>query len=116
MLKKKIGIANKILIGMILGVIAGLVIGPKITAIAVIGDVFLRLLRMSVVPLIFANVDDDLVPVQNSEIYADSLMNKGIPVDIIVYPYGGHGWGSKAEFDQTDNMAQKMEDWVLDLK
>lgn len=66
--------------------------------------------------LIFANVDDDLVPVQNSEIYADSLMNKGIPVDIIVYPYGGHGWGSKAEFDQTDNMAQKMEDWVLDLK
>ena len=56
MLKKKIGLANKILIGMILGAIAGLVIGPKITAIAVVGDVFLRLLRMSVVPLIFANV------------------------------------------------------------
>lgn len=56
MLKKKIGLANKVLIGMILGAIAGLVIGPKITAIAVIGDVFLRLLRMSVVPLIFANV------------------------------------------------------------
>lgn len=55
-MKKKIGLANKILIGMILGAITGLVVGPKITCIAVIGDVFLRLLRMSVVPLIFANV------------------------------------------------------------
>lgn len=55
-MKKKIGLANKILIGMILGAVAGLVVGPKITCIAVIGDVFLRLLRMSVVPLIFANV------------------------------------------------------------
>lgn len=56
MLKKKISLSNKILIGMILGAIAGLVIGPKITVIAVIGDIFLRLLRMAVVPLIFANV------------------------------------------------------------
>lgn len=55
-MKKKIGLANKILIGMILGAITGLVVGSKITCIAVIGDVFLRLLRMSVVPLIFANV------------------------------------------------------------
>lgn len=55
-MKKKISLANKILIGMILGAVTGLVVGPKITCIAVIGDVFLRLLRMSVVPLIFANV------------------------------------------------------------
>lgn len=53
---KKISLSNKILIGMILGAIAGLIVGPKITAIAVIGDIFLRLLRMAVVPLIFTNV------------------------------------------------------------
>lgn len=53
---KKISLSNKILIGMVLGAIAGLIVGPKITAIAVIGDIFLRLLRMAVVPLIFTNV------------------------------------------------------------
>lgn len=55
-MKKKIGFSNKVLIGMILGAVAGLIIGEKITVIGVVGDVFLRLLRMSVVPLIFANV------------------------------------------------------------
>lgn len=54
--KKKISLANKILIGMILGAITGLIVGPSISAISFIGDIFLRLLRMAVVPLIFANV------------------------------------------------------------
>lgn len=56
MLKKKISLSTKVFISMILGAIVGLIIGPKITVIAVIGDIFLRLLRMSVVPLIFVNV------------------------------------------------------------
>lgn len=55
-MKKKIGFSNKVLIGMALGAIVGLIVGPKIVDIGVIGDIFLRLLRMSVVPLIFANV------------------------------------------------------------
>lgn len=53
---KKISLSNKILIGMILGAIVGLVVGPTVSKISVIGDIFLRLLRMAVVPLIFANV------------------------------------------------------------
>lgn len=56
MAQKKIGLSNKILIGMLLGAIAGLIVGPQISVISVVGDIFLRLLRMAVVPLIFANV------------------------------------------------------------
>lgn len=56
MVKKKVGLSSKILIGMVLGALAGIVLGEKVSTIAVIGDIFLRLLRMSVVPLIFVNV------------------------------------------------------------
>ena len=53
---KKISLSNKILIGMILGALLGLIAGPRAAVIQIIGDVFLRLLRMAVVPLIFCNV------------------------------------------------------------
>lgn len=56
MAKKKLGLSDKTLIGMVLGALAGILIGPKVSAISVVGDIFLRLLRMGVVPLIFSNV------------------------------------------------------------
>jgi len=43
----------KIAIGFVLGIIAGLVIGPQITVIKPLGDFFMRLLKMIVIPLIF---------------------------------------------------------------
>jgi len=43
----------KIAIGFILGIIAGLLIGPPITVIKPLGDFFMRLLKMIVIPLIF---------------------------------------------------------------
>lgn len=53
---KKLGLGDKILIGMVLGAITGIIVGPETIRIAVIGDIFLRLLRMIIVPLIFTNV------------------------------------------------------------
>ncbi|MFN4190276.1 MAG: dicarboxylate/amino acid:cation symporter [Pseudothermotoga sp.] len=43
----------RILIGLVLGAIVGLIVGPKIQSIAPLGDLFIRLLRMIVVPVIF---------------------------------------------------------------
>ena len=43
----------KIAIGFILGIIAGLLIGPPITVIKPLGDFFIRLLKMIVMPLVF---------------------------------------------------------------
>lgn len=53
---KKLGFTTKVLIGLILGAILGMLLGPKASAIGFIGTVFLRLLRCCVVPLIFCNV------------------------------------------------------------
>ena len=53
---KKLGFATKVLIGLILGAIVGIIAGPSASAIGFIGTVFLRLLRCGVVPLIFCNI------------------------------------------------------------
>ncbi|SFI29589.1 Na+/H+-dicarboxylate symporter [Tindallia magadiensis] len=53
---KKISMTNQILIAMIAGMIAGLVIGPPIGQIKFLGDIFLRLIQMSVVLLIMGAV------------------------------------------------------------
>jgi len=54
--KTKISLANKTLIGMIVGAIVGFIVGPKIIVIQIIGDIFLRILQMAIVPLIFFSV------------------------------------------------------------
>lgn len=54
--RRKISLSNKVIIGMIAGAIVGFIVGPKISAIGIVGDVFLRMLRMAIVPLIFFNV------------------------------------------------------------
>ena len=47
---------TQILLGLVLGVVAGLLIGPRIVAIRPIGDAFIRLITMIVVPLVFASI------------------------------------------------------------
>jgi len=54
--RKKIGLANKIFIGMVVGLIIGLISPQFGQSLKPIGDIFMRLLRMGVVPLIYANV------------------------------------------------------------
>lgn len=54
--KTKISLANKTLIGMIAGAVVGYIVGPKIVAIQIVGDIFLRILQMAIVPLIFFSV------------------------------------------------------------
>lgn len=47
---------TQILIGLILGAVAGLAVGPQIAVIKPVGDAFIRLITMIVVPLVFASI------------------------------------------------------------
>jgi Na+/H+-dicarboxylate symporter len=47
---------TKILLGLVLGAVAGLVIGPPVSVIKPLGDVFIKLITMIVVPLVFASI------------------------------------------------------------
>ncbi len=54
--KKKIGLANKIFIGMVVGLGIGFIAPEFGVSLRPIGMLFMKLLKMAVVPLIFANV------------------------------------------------------------
>ena len=53
---KKLTLPTQIAIGMAVGVVLGAVVGESIVVIKPIGDLFLRLIRMVVVPLVFASL------------------------------------------------------------
>ena len=56
MKKLKIKLHTKIFLGLVLGVIAGLVFGDKILFVKPVGDVFMSLITMIVVPLVFVSL------------------------------------------------------------
>ena len=46
----------KILIGFVLGAIVGLIVGPAIAVIKPLGDLFIRLIKMLIVPMVFCSL------------------------------------------------------------
>lgn len=55
-MKRKLTLPIKILLGLVLGAIAGFIFKEKITIIEPIGSIFLRLLKMTIVPLVFFSI------------------------------------------------------------
>ena len=49
-------IHTQILVGLVLGVLAGILIGPPVTVIRPVGTLFIKLITMIVVPLVFASL------------------------------------------------------------
>jgi Na+/H+-dicarboxylate symporter len=47
---------TKIFVGLLLGIPAGLILGPRAEAIKPVGDIFIRLIWMIVVPLVFSSI------------------------------------------------------------
>ncbi|MBU5313696.1 dicarboxylate/amino acid:cation symporter [Tissierella carlieri] len=56
MKKKKLSLSAKVFIGFGLGIILGIIFKEKILIIKPVGDIFLRLIKMIVVPLIFFSI------------------------------------------------------------
>lgn len=59
--------------------------------------------------------DDRSVPVENSIRYYQACIKNKIPVEMHLYPAGGHGFGM---FNKTtrDNWVERMFNWLADLK
>lgn len=53
---KKLSLTAKIFIGFVIGVVAGVAFREKATVIKPVGDIFLMLIRMTVVPLVFFSI------------------------------------------------------------
>lgn len=77
--KKKLALPIKILIAMALGGTLGFIVGPKIVAIGFIGDIFMRLLKMCIYPLILLSVISGISQV------ADVTRLKKVGITFIIY-------------------------------
>ena len=55
-MKLKMSLATQTFFGMVAGGVVGFAVGPDIVAIQFIGDIFLRLLQMAIVPLVYVSV------------------------------------------------------------
>jgi len=59
----KIKVHTQIFIAIIAGVIAGVILGPDAEHLKIIGDIFIRLLRMIIIPLIMASMITGIVSI-----------------------------------------------------
>ncbi len=64
-LYRKTPLWAKILIGLFLGVIAGIVLGHKATYLAPIGKLFINGIKMLIVPLVFASLITGVTSIDN---------------------------------------------------
>lgn len=64
---------------------------------------------------IMLSADDKVVVPENSLDYAGRLIEYGIPVDMHIYPAGGHGWGFKDRFPYKKLWTMELEYWLKAL-
>ena len=65
---------------------------------------------------IIHSMDDDDVPVENSFQFASALRKKNVPVELHIYPEGGHGYGLGLSFKRLADWPILMTRWIGDLK
>ncbi|HMQ47263.1 MAG TPA: alpha/beta hydrolase [Saprospiraceae bacterium] len=59
--------------------------------------------------------DDEVVSVGNSIAYYQACLENGVPVEMHLYPYGGHGFGMFNKTTQDDWMG-RLKNWLKGLK
>jgi len=59
--------------------------------------------------------DDPAVPVQNSLLFYNALLEKGISAEMHIYPKGGHGFGFGYGKGQLGSWASRCLDWMKNL-
>jgi len=66
---------------------------------------------------VFCAKDDDVVPAINSVRYAEKLRSFGIPMELHVYTYGGHGFGIGTKLKTgAREWSKACEAWLRDMK
>lgn len=56
--------------------------------------------------------NDETVPVSGSTLYAQKLFENKVPVEMHLFPMGGHGFGLGKEKDNTNQWVQLFVNWI----
>lgn len=62
--------------------------------------------------IIFAALDDDVVPVEHSLKFYKALQAKNVSSEIYTYEKGGHGFGMKKQGLEIDKWTDQLEKWM----
>jgi acetyl esterase/lipase len=57
-------------------------------------------------------VDDPVVPVENSAMFAASLQKNGVPYELHLYQHGPHGFGLGASLQGVSSWPDRCADWL----
>ena len=62
--------------------------------------------------------EDKTVPVKNSILYANALAENGVPFELHIFPFGGHGLSTcdKHTIDDMTPIYEYNSAWLADLK
>jgi acetyl esterase/lipase len=66
--------------------------------------------------IIFHSQDDPTVPASESEMYAKRLEECGVPVKLVIFPDGGHGWGFKDSFAHKEEFKATLAEWLKTIE
>ena len=60
--------------------------------------------------------DDKTVPVENSLLFYQACKDNGVPVEMHIYPAGGHGFGLALGKGYLETWSDRLIDWLKGLK
>jgi len=59
--------------------------------------------------------DDEAVPVENSLLMYVALKNHNVPVEMHIYPFGGHGFALALGLGYLETWTERLADWLKNL-
>lgn len=62
------------------------------------------------------SADDKVVLLANSLLYGAALNACKVPLTLVVYPHGGHGWGYNPQFKYSELWHKDLEFWLSNLE
>ncbi|HVV74236.1 MAG TPA: alpha/beta hydrolase fold domain-containing protein, partial [Verrucomicrobiae bacterium] len=63
-------------------------------------------------PAFIAMAEDDPVRVETALFYAEALHQANVPVELHIYPTGGHGYGLRPSKHLVTSWPQRVADWL----
>ncbi|MEM7415258.1 MAG: dicarboxylate/amino acid:cation symporter [Gemmatimonadota bacterium] len=89
--RRRLGLGSWILVGMIGGSVLGAFVGPEITVVQPLGDLFIRLLVLAAVPLVFVNLLAGLTALEDVRSFgrvAAKIMSYYVSTDVLALALG----------------------------